>query len=160
MKAANANVLAGIIRANLQPYAMATPTSVIVYKGELSTDAEHVRSATVIRTDAPVDNHGLGRSFSPTDLLATALGSCMLTIMGIEARRMQVDIDGTQATVTKEMASVPRRVSKVCVDVTVHGEMLTQEQKASLEQAALNCPVAKSLSEHLKQEVSFNYRMT
>jgi putative redox protein len=158
MKAANANVLARIIRANLQPYAMAAPTSVIVYKGELSTDAEHLRSATVIRTDAPVDNHGLGRSFSPTDLLATALGSCMLTIMGIEARKMKVNIDHTTATVTKEMASNPRRVTQVNVDLMVESSILSMEQRAALENAALNCPVAKSLSEHLKQVVRFNYR--
>jgi putative redox protein len=136
---------------------MATATSVIVYKGELSTDAEHLRSATVIRTDAPIDNHGLGRSFSPTDLLATALGSCMLTIIGIEARKMRLDMDGTKATVTKEMASNPRRVSKVRVDVEVSNTELSGDQKAVLEDAALNCPVAKSLAEHLKQEVTFTY---
>jgi putative redox protein len=136
---------------------MASPTSVIVYKGELSTDAEHLRSGTVIRTDAPVDNQGLGRSFSPTDLLATALGSCMLTIMGIEARRMGVDIDGTSATVTKEMAAHPRRVSKVRLEVKVIGPGLSEGQRQTLEDAALNCPVAKSLSEHLRQEATFTY---
>lgn len=136
---------------------MASPTSIIVYRGELSTDAEHLRSATVIRTDAPIDNQGLGRGFSPTDLLATALGSCMLTILGIEARKMKMDIDGTEAIVTKEMAANPRRVSKVSVEVKMSNPRLSEKQQAILEDAALNCPVAKSLSEHLCQEVVFTY---
>jgi uncharacterized OsmC-like protein len=133
------------------------PTSIVVYEGELSTGAEHVQSGTVIRTDAPKDNQGLGRAFSPTDLLATALGSCMLTIMGIRARTAELDINGTTAKVTKVMTNNPRRVAEIIVEISVKGSELTQKDRYTLEKAALTCPVAKSLSEHLKQTVSFNY---
>jgi len=133
------------------------PTSIVVYQGELSTDAEHASSGTVIRTDAPKDNQGLGRTYSPTDLLATALGSCMLTIMGIRAKTADIDISGTTATITKIMADQPRRVSQILVDIAVKDRSLTNKDKSALEHAALHCPVAKSLSEHLIQTVSFSY---
>lgn len=133
------------------------PTSIVVYEGELSTGAEHIQSGTVIRTDAPKDNQGLGMAFSPTDLLATALGSCMLTIMGIRARTAELDINGTTAKVTKVMTDNPRRVAEIIVEISVKGSELTQKDRDTLEKAALTCPVAKSLSEHLKQTVSFNY---
>jgi uncharacterized OsmC-like protein len=125
--------------------------------GELSTDAEHASSGTVIRTDAPKDNQGLGRTYSPTDLLATALGSCMLTIMGIRAKTADIDISGTTAKITKIMADQPRRVSQILVDIAVKDRSLTNKDKSALEHAALHCPVAKSLSEHLIQTVSFSY---
>jgi putative redox protein len=133
------------------------PTSIVVYEGELSTGAEHIQSGTVIRTDAPKDNQGLGRAFSPTDLLATALGSCMLTIMGIRARTAGLDINGSTAKVTKVMNDNPRRVAEIIVEISVRESGLTQMDRNMLEKAALTCPVAKSLSEHLKQTVSFNY---
>jgi uncharacterized OsmC-like protein len=133
------------------------PTSIVVYEGELSTGAEHIQSGTVIRTDAPKDNQGLGRAFSPTDLLATALGSCMLTIMGIRARTAELDINGTTAKMTKVMTDNPRRVAEIIVEISVKGSELTQKDRDALKKAALTCPVAKSLSEHLKQTVSFNY---
>lgn len=136
---------------------MGQPTSIVVYEGELSTGAEHVQSGTVIRTDAPKDNQGLGRAFSPTDLLATALASCMLTIMGIRARAASLDINGTCAKVTKVMADKPRRVAQVIVEMEVVDRNLSDKDKTALEHAALNCPVAKSLSEHLQQEVRFTY---
>lgn len=136
---------------------MDRPTSIVVYQGELSTEAEHLQSGSIIRTDAPKDNHGLGRAFSPTDLLATALASCMLTIMGIRARAAALDITGTTAEVTKHMAEQPRRVSKVVVAIEVKDRALTDKDRQMLEHAALNCPVAKSLSEHLAQEVRFSY---
>ncbi len=133
------------------------PTAIVVYQGELSTDAEHASSGTVIRTDAPKDNQGLGRTYSPTDLLATALGSCMLTIMGIRAKTADIDISGTTAKITKIMADQPRRVSQILVDIAVKDRSLTNKDKSALEHAALHCPVAKSLSEHLIQTVSFSY---
>ena len=133
------------------------PTAIVVYMGELSTDAEHASSGTVIRTDAPKDNQGLGRTYSPTDLLATALGSCMLTIMGIRAKTADIDISGTTAKITKIMADQPRRVSQILVDIAVKDRSLTNKDKSALEHAALHCPVAKSLSEHLIQTVSFSY---
>lgn len=137
---------------------MDRPTSIVVYEGELSTGAEHLESGTVIRTDAPKDNQGLGRAFSPTDLLATALGACMLTIMGIRARTANLDINGTTARVTKIMGDRPRRVAEVTVEINVIAKGLTPKDKVALENAALTCPVAQSLSEHLKQTVRFSYK--
>lgn len=133
------------------------PTAIVVYTGELSTDAEHASSGTVIRTDAPKDNQGLGRTYSPTDLLATALGSCMLTIMGIRSRTAGIDISGTKASITKIMANQPRRVSELAVEIEVMDRNLSKQDKSALEHAALHCPVAKSLSEHLVQTVRFSY---
>ena len=132
-------------------------TSKVIYIGQLSTSANHLKSNTEIITDAPVDNNGLGRSFSPTDLLATSLASCMLTIMGIRANESQIDISGTKADVTKIMSSNPRKVAEVQVDIQVADRDLTDAQKKVLEKAAKTCPVALSLSETLKQTVSFSY---
>ena len=133
-------------------------TSEVVYLGELSTEAIHIKSSSKISTDAPIDNNGLGRTFSPTDLLATSLASCMLTIMGIRAQDSGWDISGSKAFVKKVMASNPRRVSEIKVQFEVMDRDLTDAQKTILEKAALSCPVALSLSESLKQEVSFSYR--
>src|SRR5215218_10329902 len=91
-------------------------TSEIVYKGALRTEAKHLQSATIIETDAPTDNQVKGEKFSPTDLLATSLGSCMLTTMGIKARDIDVNLDGTQVRVTKIMKQDPRRVGRIKVD--------------------------------------------
>ena len=132
-------------------------TSEVVYIGELSTEATHIRSSSQITTDAPIDNNGLGRTFSPTDLLATSLGSCMLTIMGIRANESGIDISDTTADVTKVMASNPRRVEEVRINLKVKDRDLTEAQKKVLEKAAQTCPVALSLSETLKQTVSFSY---
>lgn len=132
-------------------------TSEVVYVGELSTEATHARSSSQLTTDAPIDNNGLGRTFSPTDLLATSLASCMLTIMGIRANESKLDISGTTADVTKVMASNPRRVEEVKVDLKIKDRNLTDAQKKVLEKAAQTCPVALSLSETLKQTVSFSY---
>jgi putative redox protein len=133
-------------------------TSHVIYLGELSTEATHLKSSSTIKTDAPTDNNGLGRTFSPTDLLATSLATCMLTIMGIRANESSLNIEGTKATVTKIMASNPRRVAEVQVEFEIVDRGLTQVQKTVLEKAALTCPVALSLSESLKQTVSFRYR--
>ena len=133
-------------------------TSEVVYVGELSTEATHLRSSSTLTTDAPVDNNGLGRTFSPTDLLATSLASCMLTIMGIRANESGLDISGTKAEVTKIMASNPRRVAEVKVDLTIANRDLTEIQKKVLKKAARTCPVALSLNESLVQSVSFTYR--
>ncbi len=132
-------------------------TSEVVYIGELSTTATHLKSSSTLQTDAPVDNNGLGGTFSPTDLLATSLASCMLTIAGIQAAKMKIDISGMKASVTKIMASSPRRVAEIIVDVTLTDRGLTRSQKAALEKAARNCPVALSLSESLKQSIRFTY---
>ncbi|MCF8463203.1 MAG: OsmC family protein [Flavobacteriales bacterium] len=133
-------------------------TSHVIYLGELNTEATHIKSSTTIKTDAPTDNNGLGRTFSPTDLLATSLATCMLTIMGIRANESSLNIEGTNATVTKIMQSNPRRIAEVKVEFEIIDRGLTQVQKTVLEKVALTCPVALSLSETLKQTVSFHYR--
>ena len=133
------------------------PTSEITYSGELRTKAIHLQSGTAIITDAPVDNYGKGEAFSPTDLLSTSLGCCMLTIMGIVARNHQLNIDGTKAVVTKIMDANPRRVTEIVIDFTFPSGNFTGKEKALLEHAALNCPVAKSIHPDIKQKISFNY---
>ncbi len=133
-------------------------TSQIVYKGNLRTVATHLQSQTVIETDAPVDNHGKGERFSPTDIVATALGSCMLTIMGIKARDMQVDLEGTTMGITKIMADNPRRVGGIEVLFTFPESVQADEkQRAILERAALTCPVAKSIHPDIELNVQFGW---
>lgn len=127
------------------------------YEGGLRCGATHGPSQAALITDAPVDNHGQGRSFSPTDLLATALGTCMLTIMGIWAQRHEVDLVGTTFVTTKEMtATPPRRVARLTVTFDVPAR-LTPEQQQRLEQAALTCPVHQSLHPDVKIELKFNW---
>lgn len=133
-------------------------TSEVIYLGDLSTEATHIKSSSTIRTDAPTDNNGLGRTFSPTDLLATSLASCMLTIMGIRANESQLNIKGSKASVAKTMSSKPRKVSGIQIHLEIRDSGLTKTQKRVLEKAALNCPVALSLSKSLKQEITFSYR--
>lgn len=127
------------------------------YKGELRVYAEHVKSGVTTHTDAPVDNQGKGESFSPTDLLCTALGTCMLTIMGISANTHNFNIDGTKVRVTKIMKSDPRRVGEVIVEFDMPAISYSDKQKEILRLAAENCPVAKSLHSELKQTIKFNY---
>ena len=128
----------------------------IDYKGELHCEAQHGPSQTIIATDAPVDNQGRGESFSPTDLVATALGSCMATIMGIVAQREKVDLVGLRVRVRKEMsADLPRRITKLAVVC----EMPFAESHSSaqaLQEAAMECPVAHSI--HPKIEVSVSWK--
>ena len=116
-----------------------------------------VRSGQVLITDAPPDNQGKGESFSPTDLLATSLGSCMLTIMGIAAHTHNIDMDGTKIKITKVMASNPRRVSEVQVVFDMPDVNYSDKEKVILENAARTCPVALSLHPDLKQVLVFNY---
>jgi uncharacterized OsmC-like protein len=132
-------------------------TSKITYKGELRTEATHLRSGQTIITDAPPDNNGKGEAFSPTDLLATSLGNCMLTIMGIAARNHQMNIDGATADITKIMAAEPRRVGEIIVEITMPPNNFTEKDKRLLERSAHTCPVAKSLSAELKQTIIFNW---
>lgn len=132
-------------------------TSEVVYKGDIRTEAVHLLSKACILTDGPLDNHGKGEAFSPTDLLATSLASCMLSIMGIIAKRDSIVIEGTRAEVTKIMEANPRRVGEIIVEVTFPEGDYTPKQKALLENAALTCPVAKSLHPSLKQTILFHY---
>ena len=129
-------------------------TSTVTYQGELRTSAIHLKSNNEVITDAPTDNHGKGEAFSPTDLLATSLASCMLTIMGIKARDMDVDLAGTTANVTKVMATDPRRVSEVQV-VIEFKQAFDDRTLTILKNSALTCPVAKSLHPDLVQKVRF-----
>ena len=128
----------------------------VEYKGELRTEAVHLKSGKTIITDAPIDNQGKGEAFSPTDLVATALGSCMITIMGIVAEREGITLDGTTAEVEKVMATSPRRIGEVKIKIKFI-QKLNRDQIDKLERAAKNCPVSGSLSENLKETVEFIY---
>jgi putative redox protein len=126
------------------------------YQGDLLCTATHGPSGATIRTDAPKDNEGQGRHFSPTDLVGTAMGTCMLTIMGIVARRIGIAIEGATATVQKHMSASPRRIGRLPVEIRVPGR-LTAEQRKKLEAAALGCPVHKSLHPDIEAPVTFVY---
>ena len=128
----------------------------IKYKGDLRTTAIHLDSGSEISTDAPKDNHGLGETFSPTDMVCTALASCILTIMAIAVERDDIDIKGTTAVVKKTMGKNPRRISKIDIDLTFPREY-DQKTKTILERAAYNCPVHHTLSENVEKNISFNY---
>ena len=128
----------------------------VKYKGELRTEAVHLKSGKTIITDAPIDNQGKGEAFSPTDLVATALGSCMITIMGIVAEREGITLDGTIAEVEKVMTTNPRRIGEVKIKVKFI-QKLNRGQRDKLERAAKTCPVSGSLSEDLKETVEFIY---
>jgi putative redox protein len=120
-------------------------TVTIEYQGHLHCKATHELSGTVLTTDAPRDNHGKGESFSPTDLVATALGSCILSVMALKARTLKVDISGATAAVDKEMANAPaRKIKKITVKVRVPHQLSSEHQQA-LEEAAYTCPVHKSM---------------
>jgi putative redox protein len=129
------------------------------YLGGLRTEATHVQSGTKIITDAPLDNQGKGEAFSPTDLLAASLGSCMLTIMGIKARASNIDIDGATCSITKIMAADPRRVTEIVIDFKFPKEYSEKDQQM-LERAALTCPVYYSVNEDLKKTVTFGWEET
>ncbi|KJF44031.1 MULTISPECIES: OsmC family protein [Draconibacterium] len=128
-----------------------------IYLGELRTENEHLQSGNKVITDAPTDNRGKGEYFSPTDLLATALGSCIMTIMGIKARDNGIDIEGTQVDVTKIMASDPRRVAEVVVEFTFPAKNYTDEEKQLVESVAGISPVPLSLHPDLVQTIKFNW---
>ncbi len=130
-------------------------TSTVRYKGNLRTEAVHLRSKKVIISDAPVDNNGKGEAFSPTDLLATSLASCMITIMGIRAAKMGLNIDGTYAEIEKIMASDPRRVKEVKILVNMPKGDFSSKDRTVLERAARTCPVALTLSEEVIQDITF-----
>lgn len=132
-------------------------TSEVIYKGELRTTATHMKSGQQIITDAPLDNNGKGEAFSPTDLLATSLGTCMLTVMGIVAGRNNIKIDGTKVEILKVMAESPRRVSEIYLDMFFPKNNYAQKEKDLLEHTAINCPVAKSLHPDIKQKTRFHY---
>ncbi len=132
-------------------------TAKITYTGNLRTASVHLKSGNTIITDAPTDNNGKGEAFSPTDLLSTSLGCCMLTVMGIVAQRHSINMDGTIVEITKIMESNPRRVGEIIVEFQFPENNYTNKEKQLLELAAHTCPVSKSLSSELKQTIIFNY---
>jgi putative redox protein len=129
----------------------------IAYQGKLRCSARHVDSGVTLITDAPKDNMGQGASFSPTDLVGAALGTCMLTIMGIAAQKMELDLSGASVVVTKEMVADPqRRIGKLAVTFNLPGRC-TAEQRQKLENAAMTCPVHKSLHPSVQTPITFNW---
>ena len=135
------------------------PTTETIYLGELRTEATHLLSVTKLITDAPPDNQGKGDHFSPTDLVATALGSCMVTIMGIAARTHNFNIDGTRMVITKVMSKdLPRRISEIIIELTFPVGDYTDKEKKILEYAVKTCPVALSLHPDVKQTVNLVYQ--
>jgi len=127
------------------------------YLGELRTESVHIKSGNKIITDAPLDNKGKGEAFSPTDLLAASLGTCMITIMGIQANQNGLKIEGLDCKVTKVMAINPRRVSEIIIEFNFPKNDFSEEQKQILKDAAFSCPVAFSLHPDLKKTVTFNF---
>lgn len=132
-------------------------TSRVIYTGDLRTEATHVKSGQTFVTDAPVDNKGKGEAFSPTDLLATSLGTCAITTVGIAAQTHGFDIDGTTMKITKIMASDPRRVSEVIVEIFFPEIKYSDKEKAIIRNTVDTCPVARSLSADLKQTFLLNF---
>ncbi|MBY0480384.1 MAG: OsmC family protein [Chitinophagaceae bacterium] len=133
-------------------------TSQIIYKGGLRTSAIHLQSNTEIETDAPSDNQGKGERFSPTDLMATALGTCMITTMAIKANSMNIVLDGTRVDVTKIMVSDPRRIGKLVAHIFFPADLnLDSKQKEILERSARTCPVERSLHPDIKLDMAFNW---
>ena len=127
------------------------------YVGELRTESTHLKSSNVIITDAPKDNNGKGNAFSPTDLVASALCSCMTTVMGICANKNQFDLPNSTAHITKVMSSHPRRISKIIIEINFDSNNLSEQNIEKLIAVAEGCPVAQSLSSDLIQEVRFNF---
>ncbi|WP_438965307.1 OsmC family protein [Flavobacterium sp.] len=132
-------------------------TSNITYVGELRTVCMHLQSGTEILTDAPTDNHGKGEAFSPTDLVATALGSCMVSIMGIKSKDLEVDLKDSKVSITKIMQSEPRKIAKIKVvlDLSI---ATSDKNKIILERSAMTCPVLLSLHPDIEKEVVFNWK--
>lgn len=132
-------------------------TSKVFYKGNLRTKAIHLNSAETIITDAPKDNQGQGEAFSPTDLTATSLANCMMTIIGIAAKGRDINIEKMEADVTKIMAPNPRRIVEIVLDMTIKIDPDTESNRKVLKEAGLNCPVAKSLHPEIYQNVTINF---
>lgn len=128
-----------------------------IYQGELRTELTHLRSGIKIITDAPPDNNGKGEAFSPTDLACASLSSCMMTLMGILARREGIDLAGLKSEIVKIMDNNPRKIAEIQITFTHVNLVASDVQKEKLKHAALTCPVALSLSENIKQTVTFNF---
>ncbi|MBC7390714.1 MAG: OsmC family protein [Opitutaceae bacterium] len=129
----------------------------VIYLGQLRCEATHNASGTKILTDAPVDNHGRGEAFSPTDLVCTALATCVITTIGIWAGKENIELNGTTIDVSKTMQGSPRKIARIDLILNVTGSLLTENQKSKLEEIAHHCPVAISLHPDIVQNMEFNY---
>ena len=136
-----------------------SPNYSIEYSDPLRTKSTHLKSGTVITTDAPTDNHGKGESFSPTDMLSSSLVSCAMTIMGIAADRGEFEITSMKADVAKLMESSPRRIGKVTAYINITLKGATKEDAERLRRVAISCPVANSLSKELIQDLHFDFKL-
>jgi len=132
-------------------------TSKVTYLGELRTSSVHLRSGTEILTDAPTDNHGKGEAFSPTDLLANALGSCMVSIMAIKSQDLNLDLKDSTVEVTKIMQAEPRKIAKIEIVMNM-SVAADQKSKTILERAAMTCPVLLSLNPDIEKVVTINWK--
>lgn len=135
---------------------MANHKMKVAYQGNLRNQATHFSGNTII-SDAPIDNHGKGEAFSPTDLLSVSAALCMITIMGIEANKLQIPFEGVTAEVEKIMTIAPRKVGRIVIDIQMPAYLENHEHRATLENAGLNCPVFLSLHPDVKKEVTFHY---
>ncbi len=134
-------------------------TSTVVYEGELRTTCTHLKSGSKIETDAPIDNNGKGERFSPTDLLATSLATCMITVMGIKARNMNIDLKGIKADVEKIMKADPRRVGGINLTFHIPGPLkkLDEKGKTILKNTAMTCPVQLSIHPDIEVYIDWNW---
>ncbi len=133
-------------------------TSTIIYKGTLRCEAKHLKSGSVVETDAPTDNRGKGERFSPTDLLCVSLATCIVTTMGIKAADMNIDLTSTEVEVTKHMLPEPRRVAKIEVNLKMLSTLqLDEKDKTILERVGNNCPVTKSLHPDMEVIIRYNW---
>lgn len=131
------------------------PTITSVYQGNLRSFNTHLQSGSTLLTDAPTDNNGKGEAFSPTDLVATALGTCIMTIMGIYADRKGLNFEGMKMDITKTMADAPRRIGKIDIVITMPKIELDAFQKTELETITRSCPVCLSLHPEIEKNISF-----
>ena len=132
-------------------------TAEVVYQGDLRTEATHLRSENTLITDAPVDNNGKGEAFSPTDLVATGLVTCMITVMGIKAEKKGLKMGEVRGSVKKIMADAPRRIVRLDVEIHFKHASLSGSERMLLETTAMNCPVAKSIHPEIMQNIKFIY---
>ena len=127
------------------------------YVGELRTSSTHIKTGKNIITDAPIDNNGKGQAFAPTDLVSSALCSCITTVMGICAEKGKFEMPNSKAKITKLMSTNPRKISEIKIEINFEKNSLTDVQKRKLISVGKNCPVAKSLNSDIKQNLIFNF---
>lgn len=132
-------------------------TATVTYDANLRTTCLHLQSGSSFETDAPSDNKGQGARFSPTDLIATGLGACLITTMGIKAETMDLKLDGAKVEVTKVMMSEPRRIGKIIIAVTMPALNLDDKTKEILERVGRTCPVERSLHPDMELDISFQW---